>query len=45
MLTTEDNFMMDHSVGGKFIVLERKIGSGSFAELYLGMKISSFSFT
>lgn len=32
----EDHFMMDHVIGGKF-KLGRKIGSGSFGELYLGM--------
>lgn len=32
---------MDHVIGGKF-KLGRKIGSGSFGELYLGMIILSF---
>jgi hypothetical protein len=29
---------MDHVIGGKFR-LGRKIGSGSFGELYLGMQV------
>lgn len=32
---------MDHVVGGKF-KLGRKIGSGSFGELYLGMCVYIF---
>ncbi|XP_021993540.2 casein kinase 1-like protein 9 [Helianthus annuus] len=34
------NEVMDHTVGGKF-KLGRKIGSGSFGELYLGVNIQS----
>jgi hypothetical protein len=32
---------MDHVIGGKF-KLGRKIGSGSFGELYLGMQVLGF---
>ena len=38
--TIGDKFVVDHLVVGKF-ELERKIVSGSFREVYLGMKISS----
>lgn len=34
----EGDFIMDHVIGGKF-KLGRKIGSGSFGELYLGLFI------
>jgi hypothetical protein len=34
---------MDHVIGGKF-KLGRKIGSGSFGELYIGLFHVSYSF-
>lgn len=36
------DWIMDHVIGGKF-KLGRKIGSGSFGELYLGMHSFTYS--
>ena len=39
-LLEEDFEKMEHVIGGKF-KLGRKIGSGSFGELYLGVNVQS----